>query len=222
MHFSRYQPVHAPIPRDGPSRRQPLTWRVCRRSDLRTRSPARRRVGLPPKRPAVLQQVVHGIATDDLAKPTPCREFDVAALTDHLLNSITSIGSAAGARPPQRNPADSVERQLIAAARPALDAWHRRAGRHGPVREPEAPHAGSWPASCRWNSLVHAWDYATAIGRPIARRNRCRGTSSGRTGHHARDEGAAPVRRSGRGARRRRPAGPVGRIDRASPGQPAN
>ena len=52
----------------------------------------------------VLQQVVHGIATDDLTKPTPCREFDVAALTDHLLNSITSIGSVAGAESPQRDP----------------------------------------------------------------------------------------------------------------------
>ena len=68
----------------------------------------------------VLQQVVHGVATDDLARPTPCREFDVAALTDHLLNSITSIGSVAGAELPQRDRADSVERQLIAAARPVL------------------------------------------------------------------------------------------------------
>ena len=115
----------------------------------------------------VLQQVVHGIATDDLAKPTPCREFDVAALTDHLLNSITSIGSVAGAESPRRDPADSVERQLIAAARPALDAWHRR-GLDGavPFGNSEAP-AGVMAGILSLEFLVHAWDYATAIGRPI-------------------------------------------------------
>ena len=65
----------------------------------------------------VLRQVIHGIATDDLAKPTPCREFDVAGLTDHLLNSITLLGGAAGAQFPERNTEDSVERQVVAAAR---------------------------------------------------------------------------------------------------------
>ena len=115
----------------------------------------------------VLQQVVHGIAADDLTKPTPCREFDVAALTDHLLNSITSIGSVAGAESPRRDPADSVERQLIAAARPALDAWHRRGldgtVPFGPAEAPAAVMAGILSLEF----LVHAWDYATAIGRPI-------------------------------------------------------
>lgn len=116
----------------------------------------------------VLQQVVHGIAADDLTKPTPCREFDVAALTDHLLNSITSIGSVAGADLPRRDPADSVERQLIAAARPALDAWHRR-GLDGtvPFGNSEAP-AGVMAGILSLEFLVHAWDYATAVGRPIS------------------------------------------------------
>jgi hypothetical protein len=41
---------------------------------------------------AVLVHVLHGIAKDDESKQTPCREFDVAALTDHLMNSITTIG----------------------------------------------------------------------------------------------------------------------------------
>src|SRR5215470_7642339 len=74
----------------------------------------------------VLQNVLHPIANDDWGKQTPCREFDIAKLTDHLMNSITVIGSAVGAELPARDPADSVERQVVTAARPALDAWHRR------------------------------------------------------------------------------------------------
>jgi uncharacterized protein (TIGR03086 family) len=115
----------------------------------------------------VLQQVVHGIAEDDLAKQTPCREFDVAGLTDHLLNSITLLGGAVGAQLPERNPDDSVERQVIAAARPTLDAW-RRHGLEGtvPFGDNEAP-AQFMAAILSLEFLVHAWDYASAIGRRI-------------------------------------------------------
>lgn len=115
----------------------------------------------------VLQQVVHGIADDDLTKRTPCREFDVAGLTDHLLNSITLLGRAAGAEVPERDRQDSVERQIVAAARPALDAWHRR-GLDGtvPFGDNEAP-ARFMAGILSLEFLVHAWDYAAATGRPI-------------------------------------------------------
>jgi uncharacterized protein (TIGR03086 family) len=116
----------------------------------------------------VLQQVVHGIATDDLTKQTPCREFDVAGLTDHLLNSVTQIGKAAGAELPARDSTDSVERQIIAAARPALDAWHRRGlGGTVPFGPREAP-AGYLAGIFSLEFLVHAWDYAVATGHPIS------------------------------------------------------
>lgn len=116
---------------------------------------------------SVLQQAVHAIATDDLSKPTPCREFDVAGLTDHLLNSITLLGQAAGAELPERNAEDSVERQIIAAARPALDAWHRR-GLDGtvPFGSGETP-AGYMAGILSLEFLVHAWDYAAATGRTV-------------------------------------------------------
>jgi uncharacterized protein (TIGR03086 family) len=116
---------------------------------------------------AVLQSVLHPIAADDLSKQTPCREFDIAGLTDHLMNSIAVIGGAAGARLPDRNPTDSVERQVVAAARPALDAWHRR-GLDGTVKfgDNEAP-ARTMAGILSLEFLVHAWDYATAIGRSV-------------------------------------------------------
>jgi uncharacterized protein (TIGR03086 family) len=116
---------------------------------------------------AVLQQALHGIAADDLARQTPCSEFDVAALTDHLMNSVTTIGGAAGAEFPPRDQGDSVERQLIGAARPALDAWHRR-GLEGTVSlgSNQAP-AAIMAGILSIEFLVHAWDYAIATGREV-------------------------------------------------------
>ncbi|OBA87629.1 TIGR03086 family protein [Mycobacteriaceae bacterium 1482268.1] len=113
----------------------------------------------------VLQNVVHPIANDDWSKRTPCTEFDIEKLTDHLMNSITIIGGAAGAELPERNARDSVERQVIAAARPALDAWHRR-GLDGTVKfgDNEAP-ARVMAGILSLEFLVHAWDYAKAVGR---------------------------------------------------------
>ncbi len=115
----------------------------------------------------VLQNVLHPIANDDWSKQTPCREFDIAKLTDHLMNSITVIGGAAGAELPERDAADSVERQVIAAARPALDAWHRR-GLDGTVAfgQNEAP-ARVMAGILSLEFLIHAWDYAMAMGRDL-------------------------------------------------------
>lgn len=112
----------------------------------------------------MLSHVLHGIADDDLDKQTPCREFDVASLTDHLMNSITVLGGAAGAEFPERDKADSVERQVVMAGRPALDAWKRR-GLDGtvPFGSGEAP-AKMMAGILSLEFLVHAWDYAAAVG----------------------------------------------------------
>ena len=114
-----------------------------------------------------LHRVVHPIASDDLAKQTPCRDFDVAALTEHLTNSITMLGGAAGAEFPPRDSTDSVERQIILAARPALDAWRRR-GVDGtvPLGSNEVP-AKMMAGILSVEFLVHAWDYAQATGQSV-------------------------------------------------------
>lgn len=115
----------------------------------------------------MLGHVLHGIADADLEKQTPCREFDVASLTDHLMNSITVLGGAAGAEFPERDRSDSVERQVVLAGRPALDAWKRR-GLDGTVAfgKKEAP-AKVMAGILSLEFLVHAWDYATAVGREV-------------------------------------------------------
>ncbi|MGB8390182.1 TIGR03086 family metal-binding protein [Mycobacterium sp.] len=116
----------------------------------------------------VLQRVLHTIAGDDMSRQTPCTEFNVAQLTGHLLNSIKAIGGMAGADIPDVSASDdSVERQVVAAARPALDAWHRR-GLDGnvPFGNGEMP-AKDACAILSLEFLVHAWDYAAAVGHDV-------------------------------------------------------
>ncbi len=114
-----------------------------------------------------LQHVVHPIARDELSKSTPCSEYDVSALTDHLLHSIGLLGGVAGAEPPERNPDESVERQIIGVARPCLDAWHRR-GLDGTVSIGQNEVPATFAASIlSLEFLVHGWDYAAATQHPI-------------------------------------------------------
>ena len=114
-----------------------------------------------------LRHVLHPISRDELSKSTPCSEYDVMQLTDHLMNSITLLGGAAGAELPERNSEDSVERQIVAAARPALDAWHRRG-----LTDTVTIGTNEIPATFAVSILsveflVHGWDYATATTHPI-------------------------------------------------------
>jgi uncharacterized protein (TIGR03086 family) len=111
---------------------------------------------------SALQHVLHPIARDELSKSTPCSEYDVMQLTDHLLNSITLLGGAAGADLPDRNTDYSVEQQVICAARPALDAWHRR-GLNDTVTIGTNEIPATFAVSIlSVEFLVHGWDYATA------------------------------------------------------------
>jgi uncharacterized protein (TIGR03086 family) len=113
----------------------------------------------------VLQHIVHPISRDDLSKPTTSGDFDVAQLTEHLVETITSIGNALDADLPPRDTEDTVERQLIAAGRPTLDAFHRRHGLDGEVtwRGNETP-VRTLAGVLSFGLLVHGWDYAAAIG----------------------------------------------------------
>ncbi|OBK81263.1 TIGR03086 family protein [Mycolicibacter heraklionensis] len=116
---------------------------------------------------AVLAQVLHHISSDELTKPTPCSEFDVAQLTEHLLNSIRVLGGAAGAVFADSDTAESPERQVIAAARPALDAWHGRGLQGSVAIGPNELPATMVVGILSLEFLVHAWDYATATGRTV-------------------------------------------------------
>ena len=116
----------------------------------------------------VLQHIVHPISPEDLSRPTPSGDFDVAQLTEHLVDTITSVGTALGADLPPRDADDTVERQLIAVGRPTLDAFHARHGLDGAVtwRGDEVP-VRILASVLAFGMLVHGWDYAAALGHPV-------------------------------------------------------
>lgn len=127
----------------------------------------------------VLQQVLHTVAGSDKSKQTPCSEYNVKDLTGHLVNSITSLGGMVGAKVDVPPDTDSVEQLVISVARPALDAWHKH-GLDGEV----AFGGGSMPARVAvavfsLEFLVHAWDYARAVGRDVEAPESLSNTCSG-------------------------------------------
>ena len=116
---------------------------------------------------AVLQNVLRGLDSSDLTRQTPCTEYTVAQLADHLLTGMTRIGTAAGAHMPERDLEAALETQVADAADAALEAW-RRKGLEGTVElaSTQLP-ATAAVGILSVEFLVHAWDFAMATDRHI-------------------------------------------------------
>jgi uncharacterized protein (TIGR03086 family) len=116
---------------------------------------------------AVCQNVLRPIRESDLDRPTPCREFTVGQLADHLIGSMISLGGMAGA---VVLPAEggTVESRVAFAAQQALEAWDKR-GLEGTVKrgEIDLPAAGA-ASILSLELLVHGWDFAVATGQPFS------------------------------------------------------
>jgi uncharacterized protein (TIGR03086 family) len=115
---------------------------------------------------AVCQLVLRGLDAADRTKPTPCAAFDVHALVDHLLGSVTQLGTMAGATVAPGS-ATTPESLVATAAQQTLEAWRRR-GVEGSVAygDSELP-AAIASAILSIEFLVHAWDVARATSQPL-------------------------------------------------------
>lgn len=113
---------------------------------------------------AVFAGVLANVTDDDLARPTPCADWDVAALVQHLLDGHRRVLAAAGATAPEVDDADrsAAFASLAAAAQAVFDAPD------GLTRLFELPFGtvpGAVFAAIRsGDAYAHAWDLATAIG----------------------------------------------------------
>ncbi len=116
---------------------------------------------------AVLQHVLRDLEDSALTAPTPCSEYDGAALVEHLLGSVQSLGGLAGAsvRVPSDGPAES---RVADAAQQAVEAWQARGLDGNVLAGPREMPAGRAASILSLEFLVHAWDLATATGRTVA------------------------------------------------------
>jgi uncharacterized protein (TIGR03086 family) len=123
---------------------------------------------------AVLQRLTEA----DLSRPTPCTEYTVAEVGQHVVRSMALLASVAGEQigTPVAGPLDttgsldntgSLDVTVGATAEAALAAWRRR-GLDGSV----AVGRSALPASLAveiipLELLVHGWDIAHATGHRI-------------------------------------------------------
>ncbi len=120
---------------------------------------------------ADLARVVGAITEDQLHDPTPCTEFDVEQLRNHVLGWLTNF--AAGYADPHgqaqadvegyRAPADPAAE--VRSAADLLDRAIRGGAAARPLKLGEAGMPGDMALSMiLWEYQVHGWDLARATG----------------------------------------------------------
>jgi uncharacterized protein (TIGR03086 family) len=107
--------------------------------------------------------VLDHVRAEQVAKPTPCGEWDVGALADHLVQAPKNfLVMMSGEQPDWSAPTPHLTEGWAASYRVHADdlihAWHALKG------DPPVP--ASWQVA---ELAVHTWDLAVAIGYPIDR-----------------------------------------------------
>jgi uncharacterized protein (TIGR03086 family) len=113
-----------------------------------------------------LEEVLASLTDADMHRPTPCPDYDVATLLHHVTDTIARLGAAAHiptADDPHATPSDHLHNVTTQ----VVDGWPAR-GTHGDVHFsgrnlPDPLALGILSLEL----VVHGWDLATALHRPI-------------------------------------------------------
>ncbi len=116
-------------------------------------------------------QVIAGVGDDQWGLPTPCPEYDVGALVDHILGWARPFAAGANGEefegdPSDHHRGDDPAGEFRAAAARIVAGWEE----HGFDRQVSLA-GGESPAATAFNMtvmeyLTHGWDLATATGQP--------------------------------------------------------
>lgn len=113
---------------------------------------------------ALCQNIMRKFKGEIRNDPTPCEDFTVHQLVEHLMGSLRGLGGIAGAEIPEEIDADNAEDYIAQAAESALAAWRER-GVDGEVPFGDGMAPAVLPAGIlSLEFFIHAWDFAQAIG----------------------------------------------------------
>lgn len=115
---------------------------------------------------AAINEVLTGLSESDMHLPTPCPDYDVTALLHHLTDTIARLGAAAGIDTTD-DPDSTPSEHLRDVTEDVITGWRVR-GIHGDVvfsgrTLPDPLALGILSLEL----VVHGWDLAVALHRPI-------------------------------------------------------
>lgn len=116
---------------------------------------------------AAVQPVLRGLRPEDEAKPTPCPEFDCAALVEHLVGGLVHLGAMAGGSV-EAPAGGTAEDRVSVVTGQVIDLWHGvdidgSVTLPGGVEMPASHAVAILPVEI----LVHGWDLAQGSGQPL-------------------------------------------------------
>ena len=116
--------------------------------------------------------IVDAVDPSQYHRPTPCPDYDVAALVSHIAGWIQAFAASANGDPYDGDPdtyvaGSETSAHVRAAATRIVEGWRR----HGVDRN-VAMMGGDMPGQMVLNMTImeyvaHGWDLATATGQPI-------------------------------------------------------
>ena len=109
-----------------------------------------------------VQQLIDGVTPDQMGAPTPCTEWDVRALLNHMMGTVIVFGGGSAEGDVVGDDPSSVFRQ---ATKTNLEAWRQPGAMERTMTLPFGDVPGSVAMSINMmDSYVHGLDLAVATG----------------------------------------------------------
>lgn len=114
-------------------------------------------------------KIANGVKAEHLDKPTPCSEFDVRGLLNHMLGGLTMLATAAEtgtAKPPEGDQVTGdVGAEYASRREKVLQAWRAPGVLEKTLTMPFGAMPGQMMAGIAFmEHLLHGWDLAKATG----------------------------------------------------------
>jgi uncharacterized protein (TIGR03086 family) len=119
------------------------------------------------------RQVVAGVRRDQLAGPTPCGDWDVRALVNHLIGGCVTVAAGAEGRAvDMANPDDHAAGEILEAYDRAAEDARAAFAAPGALEKEFTLPWGKTPGAAALglalaDAVVHGWDLARATGQEI-------------------------------------------------------